>query len=220
MPTENVGKTFRCPRCRSEFAPAANDAMVRFDPAAETSGQGTCPICQSTIEAGSFVLACPECGQAHHRECWAEVGGCSTYGCKQAPAVNKEEVAAPARTAWGDTKECPACRETIKSIAVKCRYCGTTFDTVDPLTAADLRRGVRRQDDLQSIRTHAGLIFAASLIGCWAPISLLVALFWLRANYKKVAKAGAFYLALGYSAVAISVLYCVLIMIFVLLHDW
>ena len=25
--------------------------------------------------------------QVHHLECWAEIGGCGTYGCKQAPAA-------------------------------------------------------------------------------------------------------------------------------------
>lgn len=46
--------------------------------------------------------------------------------------------------AWGDTKKCPICAETIKSIAVRCRYCGTDFDTVDPLSAAEVKDRMKR----------------------------------------------------------------------------
>src|SRR5262249_46392637 len=157
-----VGKMFRCPRCRGEFVPAAGHCVARFTEATKSAGAGTCPICQTAIDEGAVVLTCPEGGQAHHRDCWAEGGGGATYGCKQAPALTKEETPAPARSAWGDTKACPACGETIKSIAVKCRYCGTTFDTVDPLTAADLRRRVRREDTRKGTRIQAVCFFVAS----------------------------------------------------------
>jgi predicted RNA-binding Zn-ribbon protein involved in translation (DUF1610 family) len=214
LPADSAGKTFRCPRCGAEFVAAAADRVMTFGRVAEPLGQGVCPICQSDLQAGAAILTCPECGQAHHRECWAEVGGCSTYGCAQAPALVKDEAAAPARSAWGDTKNCPACGETIKAIAVKCRYCGTTFDTVDPLTAGDLRRRARKQDKYRSLRTGISVLFAFTLIGCTAPVTMAVALAWFLPNRREAAKAGPFFLALGYSALAISVLYCVLIVIF------
>src|SRR5581483_3619490 len=98
-----------------------------------------------------LTLGCPECQQLHHRECWAEVGGCSTYGCPQAPALSKPDEQQP-RSAWGDTKTCPACGERIKAIALRCRYCDTDFDTVDPLTMRDLRRRSRKQKSLQGLK--------------------------------------------------------------------
>src|SRR6185295_13030448 len=90
LPPESAGQTFRCPKCRNEFV-AADQRAPKFGAAPDAGGRGVCPICQSAIAAGEVVLTCPDCGQKHHRECWAEVGGCSTYGCAQSPAVNKEE---------------------------------------------------------------------------------------------------------------------------------
>jgi hypothetical protein len=68
------------------------------------------------MQAGERSVTCPSCDQVHHQECWSEVGGCGTYGCKQAPKIDKSEATSAAPlTAWGDTKKCPACgTETVK----------------------------------------------------------------------------------------------------------
>ncbi len=41
----------------------------------------TCPYCQFPLKADSDVTICSVCGIPHHLECWAENGGCTTYGC-------------------------------------------------------------------------------------------------------------------------------------------
>lgn len=43
----------------------------------------TCPYCKEEIKFGDSVTVCPECGTAHHAECWEKNGGCTTLGCKQ-----------------------------------------------------------------------------------------------------------------------------------------
>lgn len=218
LPEDAAGKSFRCPRCKAMIAvpPVEARILAASAPRAGTPG-ATCPICQSGLVADDAVIACSDCDQVHHQECWQEVGGCATYGCPQAPAATKEAAAAAPRSAWGDTKACPACGETIRSIAVKCRYCGEMFETVDPLKAADLRRGARKAETLRSMRTTVTVLFILSLVGCLAPLTLILSLIYLVPKRELVADAGPLFRVLGYSTVGLSVLYCLLILVFLIL---
>jgi hypothetical protein len=45
-----------------------------------------CPYCRTNIAAGDQPLICEGCGAAHHADCYAENGGCTIFGCSQAPA--------------------------------------------------------------------------------------------------------------------------------------
>jgi TM2 domain/Prokaryotic RING finger family 1 len=45
----------------------------------------TCPYCRTPFEADDEVVTCPACGTAHHADCFAENGGCTVFGCSQAP---------------------------------------------------------------------------------------------------------------------------------------
>lgn len=40
-----------------------------------------CPFCQTEIAPDAERVVCSSCGIPHHRECWQENGGCTTYGC-------------------------------------------------------------------------------------------------------------------------------------------
>ncbi len=39
-----------------------------------------CPYCQYPIKQDSEVTVCSACKVPHHRECWEENGGCTTFG--------------------------------------------------------------------------------------------------------------------------------------------
>ncbi len=41
----------------------------------------TCPYCQFPIKQNLEVIVCSECNIPHHRECWEENRGCTTFGC-------------------------------------------------------------------------------------------------------------------------------------------
>ncbi len=61
----------------------------------------TCPYCRTPFEADDEVVTCPSCGTAHHADCFAENGGCTVFGCSQAPveepkiSVTSHDVARP-----------------------------------------------------------------------------------------------------------------------------
>ena len=45
----------------------------------------TCPYCRTPFEPDDEIVTCPACGTAHHADCFAENGGCTVFGCSQAP---------------------------------------------------------------------------------------------------------------------------------------
>jgi hypothetical protein len=209
-------RTFCCPRCKAELVrPVAARTVSAQRPTAAGS-EALCPICQSPLGETEPVKTCPECEQVHHQECWREVGGCSTYGCTRAPSPEKEAPTTRPLTAWGDTKKYPACGEKIKSIALRCRYCQTDFDTVDPLSVKDLRRGARKADALRVTRITVIVLFAFSLIGCLAPLMLLLCLPYVIVKRQMIAKAGPAFQVLSFASLGLSALYSILMLFFAL----
>jgi hypothetical protein len=216
LPESNAGLSVRCPRCKAELAVPVAGAITTSALADPRTLGATCPICQTAVGETEAVIVCQSCDQVHHRECWVDVGGCATYGCENAPKADK---AAPAETplsAWGDTKKCPACGETIKAIALRCRYCQTDFDTVDPLSLKDLRGRVVKEERLQSTRSTVVVLFILSLLGCPAPLVAILAPCYILPKRATVARAGPVYLVMGYSAIGISVVYSILALLFYL----
>src|SRR3954471_2321268 len=90
LPENSASRALRCPRCK-ETLMLTSDAIVLRTTALETNRDVVCPICQTGIEQGGACITCPGCAQIHHQECWAEIGGCGTYGCSNAPAIDKSE---------------------------------------------------------------------------------------------------------------------------------
>jgi hypothetical protein len=216
VPERQAAAALRCPRCKAELVLAGEGRIVTARLADPRTQGGLCAICQSATSPGEAVLVCPSCDQVHHRECWNEVGGCATYGCENAPTTEKTASSEAPRAAWGDTKKCPACGEKIKSIALRCRYCGTDFETVDPLTLKDLRKQVVKEERLQTTKTLVITLFILSVLGCPAPIVAVAAPCYVLPKRKTIARAGPAYLVMGYSAIAISLLYSILFLLFLL----
>jgi TM2 domain-containing membrane protein YozV len=47
---------------------------------------GVCPYCRTSLELEDEVTSCAACNTPHHAACMAENGGCTVFGCSQAPA--------------------------------------------------------------------------------------------------------------------------------------
>lgn len=212
---ETVRRQVRCPKCSMDLAlTRAGKVLSSFKMTLDET-QSLCPICQTGVVTDELCVSCPDCDQTHHRECWWEMAGCGTYGCKEAPAVEKSETAVDAPlAAWGDTKSCPACGEEIKSIALRCRYCKTDFDTVDPLTVVDLRRQAVREEKVDKLQKSLVATFVISLIGCAAPLMLIISCVLVLPNRDRLAKFSPIYWVMGYASLGLSALYTVLMILF------
>jgi TM2 domain-containing membrane protein YozV len=46
---------------------------------------GTCPYCRAPFEEGDEIVTCIGCATAHHADCLQENGGCTVFGCSEAP---------------------------------------------------------------------------------------------------------------------------------------
>lgn len=40
-----------------------------------------CPFCKTAFKEGDDIVICSACDMPHHKECWIENQGCTTFGC-------------------------------------------------------------------------------------------------------------------------------------------
>ncbi len=51
-----------------------------------------CPYCRAPMEDEAALTVCPGCATPHHAECWEENGGCTVFGCAEAPVEEAKVV--------------------------------------------------------------------------------------------------------------------------------
>jgi len=111
-------------------------------PAAEAESGPLCSICQTAIHPGEPIGPCPACASTFHEECWKENGGCAVYGCARMPQTVKDgNPSVQPASYWGqDEKVCPQCSKKIKVAALRCRHCGTIFESAHLAPGRIIRR--------------------------------------------------------------------------------
>jgi len=135
-----------------------------------TGGQN-CAICLSPIEPAEETTVCPACNAVYHKECWNENGGCAVYGCAQVPAVEKRQAIEMPVSYWGqENKKCPSCGNEILAAAVRCRHCGTVFESARPQESAEFQQRTALSERLPAARRTVVWLFVLSILPCLAPI--------------------------------------------------
>lgn len=173
--------------------------------AAEEAGR-VCAICQTPVAQGEIVGPCPDCSGLFHEDCWTENGGCAIYGCPRMPKTVKAAESAPA-TYWGqDQKECPKCLKSIRVSAVRCRFCGETFETAAPITRREHREAEQAKPRVDSMKKGSVALFVCGLIPCIAPLAAIVGGIWFLTHRKEIGKLPAMNQVFCYVGLVASVL--------------
>lgn len=78
--TEITDTSAPCPECGQQLSNNDTDSPETPEAAGDYVGE-ICPYCLFPIRSGERIIVCPNCDIAHHRDCWFDNGGCTTYGC-------------------------------------------------------------------------------------------------------------------------------------------
>lgn len=178
----------------------------------EELAMARCSICYTIISQDEPVTGCPECRQDYHKTCWDEIGGCGTYGCKQAAVAQKPPLPVLVGAGWGDTKPCPSCGKDIPASRLVCG-CGARFPWADPMTIAEYADWATKQRALVGARRFLIFMFILSLVGLTAPVVGPVAGLYAFLKRKQLTGSGGTYVAMGYGSAAMGACYTVLIII-------
>lgn len=123
----------------------------------------TCPFCKSEFIENDDIVICSDCNMPHHKECWAENQGCSTFGCtgtikkaysSQNSVTTTEKILYSENNASGAKLFCTRCEYENASNSAFCASCGNKLTasqsdftpapaTVDP----DVAMLIGRKDD-------------------------------------------------------------------------
>lgn len=147
----------------------------------------TCPYCQTKIKDGVEYTVCAECGTPHHRECWDENRGCTTFGCKENPTVKKESVGVidignqtveeverlitEARErhnapVTNQLANCPECNSLVDQNSRFCKFCGYNFnENQTPIRRNEFEKEyIKRYKQRVSMQKKGTWMTAASVI--------------------------------------------------------
>ena len=83
-----------------------------------------CPYCKTEFRPGDDIIVCSECDMPHHKDCWVENQGCTTFGCLGTikAADNTASSVTATQMNYEDSRNTSA---PVNSGAVFCTQCGT-----------------------------------------------------------------------------------------------
>jgi len=174
------------PRVTSPAPPPPPPPVAPFTPpptSVASPDAVRCGICLSPIAQAEAKQNCSACNAVYHAECWEENAGCAVYGCSQVPAVELRRAVEIPVSYWGqENKQCPGCGQQILAAAVRCRYCGATFESARPQVTEEFRRQTDLSARLPAVKKKVVWLFIFCLLPCLAPIGAIWGLIWYPAN--------------------------------------
>lgn len=102
-----------------------------------------CPYCKTEFNPGDDIVVCSECDMPHHKDCWVENQGCTTFGCLgaiksadetassvTATQMNFDDYRSPAMPVNSGVVFCTQCGTQNANTASFCSRCGNRLATV------------------------------------------------------------------------------------------
>jgi hypothetical protein len=173
------------------------DPQASVSPAAPAANPTLCAICQTPLAAEEPATECPGCKARYHPDCWTENGGCAVYGCEQVPPTQARAGLEIPVAYWGQEKKpCPVCNAPILAAAVRCRSCGTVFQTARPLDSAEFSEAASHEMKAPGLRRSIVWFFVLCLIPFDAPVAGIIALLWFHSRREAIRKLPSLYGAL------------------------
>lgn len=99
-----------------------------------------CPFCKTEFKPGDDIVVCSDCDMPHHKDCWVENQGCTTFGCLgtiknadsgattvTATQMNYDE---PRAAYSNSVVYCTRCGAQNPSSSAFCSKCGNRLTTV------------------------------------------------------------------------------------------
>lgn len=95
-----------------------------------------CPFCKSEFKESDEIIICSECNMPHHKDCWIENQGCTTFGClgtiQNAGSPEQGAQESPSSTNQSQASFCPQCGNALLPSSSFCSKCGTRVDHLQP----------------------------------------------------------------------------------------
>ncbi|MBT3194799.1 MAG: DUF4190 domain-containing protein [Verrucomicrobia bacterium] len=166
------GTAISCPSCQN---PLTVPIRIVIEPDPPPSAEMSCSYCRMPLNHNEAINTCPSCRTPHHEECWAENGGCSVFGCPEAPEEEDTISISPAATSTRSShgrssaasppfqkKNAPGATSSLVWGILGFLICGLILGIVAISNANKAKKLIQEQPD---VYTGDGLATAGLVIG-------------------------------------------------------
>lgn len=129
----------------------------------------TCPVCGEKFKESDDIVACPECGAPHHRDCWKKEGHChfvADHGTDRQWARPQAGDSANSAESAVEGKVCPHCGEKNPEFAEFCSRCGKDLPASDWSSVPPRRPRDRRRPAIRLLPIPEAPTGSTRLFGC------------------------------------------------------